>query len=35
MVKHVLTATSEQRPPVNNGQPKSGQIKFNRNSNFD
>ncbi len=29
----MLTATSEQRPPVNNGQPKPGQIKFN--SNFD
>ncbi len=32
-VKPVLTATSEQRPPANNGQPKPGQIKFN--SNFD
>jgi hypothetical protein len=29
----VLTATSEQGPPSNNGQPKAGQIKFN--SNFD
>jgi hypothetical protein len=32
-VKPVLTATSEQRLPANNGQPKPGQIKFN--SNFD
>ncbi len=32
-VKPVLTATSEQRPPAINGQPKPGQIKFN--SNFD
>jgi hypothetical protein len=32
-VKTVLTATTEQRPPDNNGQPKPGQI--NLNSNFD
>jgi hypothetical protein len=32
-VKPVLTATFEQRPPANNGQPKPGQNKFN--SNFD
>jgi hypothetical protein len=32
-VKPELTATSEQRPPANNGQPKPSQIKFN--SNFD
>jgi hypothetical protein len=32
-VKPELTATSEQRPTANNGQPKPGQIKFN--SNFD
>ncbi len=30
-VKPVLTATSEQRPPVNNSQTKSGQINFNTN----
>jgi hypothetical protein len=30
-VKAVLTATSEQRPPANNGQSKPGQIKFNIN----
>jgi hypothetical protein len=32
-VKPVLTATSEQRPPVNNGQTKSGQANFD--TNFD
>jgi hypothetical protein len=32
-VKPELTATSEQWPPANNGQPKPSQIKFN--SNFD
>ncbi len=32
-VKPVLTATSEQYPPLNNGQPKDGRIKFN--TNFD
>ena len=32
-VKPVLTATSEQWPPANNGQPKPSQIKFN--GNFD
>ena len=30
-VKPVLTATSEQRPPVNNGQTKSGQANFDTN----
>jgi hypothetical protein len=29
----VLTATSEQRPPVDNGQTKSGQTNFD--TNFD
>ncbi len=32
-VKPVLTATSEQRPPVNNGRTKSGQANFD--TNFD
>ncbi len=32
-VNPVLTATSKLRPPVNNGQPKSGQATFN--TNFD
>jgi hypothetical protein len=27
-VKRVLMATSEQRPPANNSQPKPGQINF-------
>ncbi len=30
-VKPVLMATSEQRPPANNGQPKPRLIKFNNN----
>jgi hypothetical protein len=30
-VKPVLTATSEQQPPANNSQPKTGKIKFNIN----
>jgi hypothetical protein len=30
-VKPVLTATSEQRPPVNNGQSRPGQANFDTN----